>query len=219
MTSATGASCPLCKGSAFDYHRGRRRNYLACSRCGLVFVPAEFFVSADQEKARYELHQNSPDDAGYRKFLSRICDPLIQRLPVGCRGLDFGCGPGPTLAVLFQELGYPVALYDPFFATDESVLEEQYDFVTATEVVEHLREPARSLEEMWRCVKPGGYLGLMTKLITEQTQFGSWHYKNDFTHICFYSRGTFEWLASRWGTTPVIEGGDVILFHKPLDQS
>lgn len=206
--------CPLCSSSAKNYHKDRNRAYFQCLNCRLVFVQPGAFLSIQEEKSRYELHQNSPDDIGYRKFLSRMCVPIIDRLTAGSRGLDFGCGPGPTLSIMFKELGYPMAIYDPLYAADESVLDIEYDFVTATEVVEHLQSPKQSLNRMWRCVKPGGYLGIMSKLVIDQEAFSNWHYKNDDTHICFYLKETFEWLARLWKTEPVFVGKDVMLFRK-----
>jgi hypothetical protein len=107
---------------------------------------------------------------------------------------------------MFEERGYPMAIYDPFYAADESVLESDYDFVTATEVIEHVQRPQQSLKRMWRCVKAGGYLGIMTQLVIDQDAFAKWHYKNDETHICFYSQATFGWLARQWETEPVFVG-------------
>ncbi len=139
---------------------------------------------------------------------------MIKRLAMGSCGLDFGCGPGPTLSLMFEELGHPMTIYDPLYAADESVLEIEYDFITATEVVEHLQSPKHCLNRMWRCIKPGGHLGIMTKIVIDQEMFANWHYKNDDTHICFYSKETFVWLAMHWQTEPVFEGKDVIIFQK-----
>ena len=44
---------------------------------------------------------------------------------------------------MFEEMGHTVALYDYFYANDPFVLHHLYDFITATEVVEHLHNPAR----------------------------------------------------------------------------
>lgn len=215
MTFGRTIHCSLCSSAAKQYHQGRRRTYYQCQQCRLVFVLPDAFLSLADEKAVYDLHQNDPDDAGYRTFLSRMSRPLHKRLSSGSRGLDFGSGPGPTLSVLLEELGYLMTIYDPFYAPDRSVLADEYDFVTATEVVEHLRSPRTSLERMWGCVKPGGYLGLMSKLVIDRAAFANWHYKNDDTHICFFSRETFGWLASGWGTAPLFVGKDVTLFQKP----
>jgi len=215
MTCMKPRRCPLCSSVAKDYHQDKDRAYFQCLNCRLVFVQSEALLSAQEEKSRYDLHQNSPDDLGYRTFLSRMCVPMMHRLPLGSCGLDFGCGPGPTLSVMFEECGYPMEIYDPLYATDESVLESEYDFVTATEVIEHIYRPQHSLKRMWRCVKAGGYLGLMSKLVIDQDAFANWHYKRDETHICFYSQDTFFWIARQWGTEPVFVGNDVIIFQKP----
>lgn len=215
MTGMKIIHCPLCSSSAKDYHQDKNRTYFQCLNCRLVFVPPGSFLSAQEEKSIYDLHQNSPGDRGYRKFLSRMLLPMINRLSTGSCGLDFGCGPGPTLSLMFEELGYPMAIYDPFYAPDESVLEIEYDFITATEVVEHLRHPRQSLSRLWGCLKPGGHLGIMSKLVIDQEAFANWHYKNDQTHICFYSQETFVWLARQWRADPVFIGKDVIIIHKP----
>jgi len=168
-------------------------------------------LSRTEEKAEYDLHQNSPDDQGYRDFLSRIFAPMHDRLAAGSKGLDFGSGPGPTLSVMFEEAGYSMTIYDPFYAADETALREHYDFVTVSEVVEHFREPKEDLDRVWSCVKPGGLLGIMTKLTLDVESFASWHYKNDRTHVSFFSKETFKWLANRWNADLTFFGNDVIV--------
>jgi hypothetical protein len=54
----------------------------------------------------------------------------------------------------------------------------------------------------------------MTKLVQDYEAFARWHYKNDDTHICFFSRSTFEWLADQWQAELTFAGKDVILFYK-----
>ena len=208
--------CPLCGAGAHPYHRDRRRAYLQCSTCQLVFVPPEAFLSVSDEKAEYDLHQNSPDDLGYRKFLSRMMEPIAARIPTGGSGLDFGSGPGPTLSVMLEECGYEMSLYDLYYAPDESILTRRFDFVTATEVLEHLRGPRDTLERMWGCVKAGGYLGVMTKLVIGPEAFSRWHYKNDATHICFFSHQTLTWIANMWQAELEFIGTDVALLRRPF---
>ncbi|WP_455374813.1 class I SAM-dependent methyltransferase [Kaarinaea lacus] len=192
-----------------------QRDYIRCQQCALVFVPAAQFISPEQEKAQYDLHQNHPDDQGYRQFLSRLFIPLENKLKSGAHGLDFGSGPGPTLSLMFEEYGYPMNIYDPFYADDARVLQQQYEFITATETVEHLHQPKRELDQLWDILKPGGHLGIMTKLVINRDTFASWHYKNDPTHVCFFSKQTFLWLAEMWNAELEFIGSDVILFEKP----
>ncbi|WP_416139979.1 class I SAM-dependent methyltransferase [Halomonas sp. HK25] len=208
-------TCPLCASDdTACYHRDARREYHQCHRCALVFVPPAFRLGPEEERAVYDQHENSPDDPGYRRFLSRLCDPLRERLAPGARGLDFGAGPGPTLSVMFEEAGHPMAIYDPFYALDAGVFEQTYDFITATEVVEHLFEPGRELSRLVGLLRPGGWLGLMTKRVTDRGAFAGWHYILDPTHVAFFSEATFRWLADELGMTVAFPAADVVLLQK-----
>ncbi len=208
-------TCPLCKSGVEQlFHQDKRRSYYRCGTCQLVFTSPAYFLTPAEEKAEYDLHRNSPDDAGYRRFLSRLFKPMQARLQPGSRGLDFGSGPGPTLSVMFEEAGHSMALYDHFYANNPTVWNEQFDFITASEVVEHLHHPAEELARLWGCLRPGGTLGIMTKLVLNREAFARWHYKNDLTHVSFFSRPTFEWLGDQWGAKPEFVGKDVVLFTK-----
>lgn len=222
--------CPLCAGGpAQEIYRDRPskashrpRAYYRCQRCNLIFVQPNSFLSPQTEKAEYDRHQNHAQDLGYRRFLGRLADPLLQCLTPQSQGLDFGSGPGPTLSVMLEEAGHSVAIYDPFYANNAAVFDRAYDFITATEVVEHLRQPRLELDRLWRCLEPGGVLGIMTKLSHDDGAFARWHYKSDRTHICFFSRQTFQWLAAQWRADLTILGQDVILLAKrspPKDAS
>ena len=187
---------------------------MRCQVCSLVFVPPCQYVSAEEEKSRYDLHQNSPGDQGYRSFLSRLFIPMQKCLAPESCGLDFGCGPQPTLSVMFKEAGHFMTTFDYFYERVPSVFEKQYDFITATEVVEHLHNPRKELERLWACLKQWGRLGLMTKLAPDDNAFSFWHYKNDLTHVCFFSQATFQWLALQWDADMTFADKDVVLFHK-----
>lgn len=208
-------ACSLCQTqNARLFYRDLARDYFRCSNCQLIFVPPEQFPSRVKEKGEYDLHRNLPEDKGYRSFLGRLFIPVKERLPPGNLGLDFGCGPGPTLSKMFEEAGYPMSLYDPFYANNPSTLGKTYDFITASEVVEHLHFPRRDLNKLWGCLKPGGILAIMTKLALGRQDFQNWHYKNDITHVHFFSRTTFEWLAKQWQADLTFAGKDVILLGK-----
>jgi hypothetical protein len=208
-------ACPLCWSEKVrEYARDRRREYYQCRACDLVFVPSRQFLSAEDEKKRYDLHQNSPQDLNYRRFLSRLFIPLQKKLAPCSHGLDFGSGPEPTLSRMFEEAGHTMTLFDHFYEPVPAALERQYDFITATEVVEHLRDPKKELDRLWSCVKQGGWLAIMTNSTVDQEAFPRWYYKNDLTHVCFFSRTTFAWLALQWRAEAVYADSDVVLFRK-----
>ncbi len=206
--------CPLCDSRGMDFHRDRRRSYLRCELCLLVWVPPVFLPTPEQEKAEYDLHRNSPDDPAYRSFLGRLAGPLLQRMPPAASGLEFGCGPGPALAAMLREAGHRVTLYDPFYYPDPGALAGCYDFITATEVVEHLHRPGAELQRLWTLLRPGGTLGIMTKLVRDREAFTTWHYKNDPTHVCFFSRDTWSWWAHCHSAALEFPAADVILLGK-----
>jgi len=166
-----------------------------------------------EEREQYDLHENDPADPRYRKFLSHLSVPLLERVAPGSQGLDFGCGPGPALAMMLEEAGHRMSVFDPYYDNDPRVLESKYDFLTATEVVEHFHRPGEEFRTMFSLLRPGGWLGVMTSRLSAPEGFASWHYKNDPTHVCFYADATLVWLAHRHAARVEILSDRVALFQ------
>ncbi|MCW9708455.1 class I SAM-dependent methyltransferase [Fodinibius salsisoli] len=189
--------------------------YFQCRRCRLIFVLPKDRPSPKEEFERYETHENDPKDEGYRNFLSQLSNPLSELLEPQSKGLDFGSGPGPTLNIMFEEQGHQMNIYDPFYADHPEVFEETYDFITATEVVEHLHEPGKEFQQLWSCLRPGGYLGIMTKRAKDdEAFFADWHYRLDETHVTFYTQQTFRWIANHWEASIIYTADRVVIFQK-----
>ncbi|VVM25362.1 hypothetical protein BSPWISOXPB_3417 [uncultured Gammaproteobacteria bacterium] len=104
------------------YYQDQDAHYLSCSHCELVFVAHEYHLSDVEEKLRYDKHQNKPNDSAYQVFLSQVFNPVMVHLKKGAKGLDFGCGPGPTLSLMFEKQGYQVDLFDKFYADIQKFL-------------------------------------------------------------------------------------------------
>ncbi|HIC43897.1 MAG TPA: class I SAM-dependent methyltransferase [Sulfurimonas sp.] len=207
--------CPLCKCKEHSvYIQHQRSEYRLCSKCSLVFVIESQRLDENDEKSRYDLHVNSPDDEHYRKYLSKVYEPVRDRVKEGSFGLDFGSGPGPTLSKMFEEGGFKMNIYDHFYAKDEKVLHEGYDFITSSEVVEHLYEPKEVLDALWAIINKEGILCLLTQPYPSKENFSSWYYKNDPTHVCFFSKESMEFLANKWMSNLEIVGKDIFIFRK-----
>ncbi|OPX55727.1 Methyltransferase domain-containing protein [Oceanospirillum multiglobuliferum] len=207
--------CPLCQHSATTlFFKDPKRHYWQCAVCALVFVAKAEQLSHEEEKAFYGFHENDPNDQGYRRFLDRMALPMQQRVAKGAKGLDFGSGPGPTLSVMLQERGYQMKIFDPYFANQPEVLTESYDFITSTEVFEHLSAPHLIIEQLLSLLKPEGYLGVMTKRLVAPAHFSGWHYKNDPTHISFYADQSFQWMADHYGLQLELIDQDVVVLQK-----
>lgn len=208
-------TCPLCLNhQTLHFHTDKQRDYLRCQICDLVFVPKHQLLSAEDEKSQYDLHQNSPSDESYRQFLGRLLDPMTEYLPKQAHGLDFGSGPGPTISIMMAERGFSMDNYDPFYADYPELLKRNYDFITSTEVFEHLHQPSEVIRLLINMLNSEGTLGIMTKRWVDKDAFTRWHYKNDPTHVCFYSDRTFEWIAAQWNLTLKIISPDTLLLLK-----
>ena len=65
--------CPLCGSEDLDsFFEDTKRIYLLCFNCKLVSVPKRYWLSAEDEMATYDLHENDAQNQDYRQFLSLI---------------------------------------------------------------------------------------------------------------------------------------------------
>ena len=209
--------CPLCvrDSCSTPFFADRHRRYYRCEHCALVYAKRRSLPRAAEEKAIYDLHQNGAADPGYRHFLSRLANPLLQRLrPEQVQGLDFGCGPGPALAMMLEEAGREMSLFDPFYYPNTWALEQVYDFICCTEAIEHFHRPAHEWKLLNNLLAPDGCLAIMTQMLIHPNRFARWTYKNDPTHVSFFSRETFAFLAERDGFECEFVGDNVVLMQR-----
>lgn len=218
MTTGEGApsACPVCRATAPEHFLTiAGQDYWGCGTCEARFLDPRHWPPYDQEYAHYLHHENDPDDKGYRRFLAKLVDPLLEKLDTAMCGLDYGCGPGPALAAMLSEAGHDMSLYDPFFEQDPQALARSYDFITCTEVAEHFHHPAEEFDRLDAMLRPGGWLGVMTCFQTDDARFADWHYRKDPTHVVFYREATLRMIAAQRGWTCEIPIKDVALMHKP----
>lgn len=134
--------------------------------------------------------------------------------------LDYGCGKYPNLSNLlkwnFEKLNISVSSnnYDKYFNNNLDYLGKDnygaYGLITSIEVVEHFREPLKEFELLSKLLSNQSSLVIMTEFIPQNIienidnkeifndYFKDWWYKNDETHVCFYSTKTFEVLAKKF---------------------
>ena len=209
-------ACSVCRApSPLHFLSVEGCDYWRCKSCEARFLDGRHRPTPQDEYADYLLHENDPDDPRYRRFLSKLVNPLLDRLGAGLSGLDYGCGPGPALVVMLREAGHEMALYDPFFHPDPSALGRAYDFITCTEVAEHFHRPADEFDRLDRMLRPGGWLGVMTCFQPTDERFANWHYRKDPTHVVFYRQATLRKIAAQLGWTCQIPVKDVALMRKP----
>lgn len=207
--------CPLCTGTATAFHEDQHGRFHRCPDCALVFRDAAQHLSTGAEVARYREHLNALDDQRYLDFLDRLAAPLAERLPLGARGLDFGCGPVPAMALLLERRGFPTASWDPHFHNHASLLDATYDFVACSEVLEHIPAPRPVLATFARLLQRGGLVGIMTQFRAESRSFESWWYRRDPTHVCLYCPHTMHWIARNMNWEMELLSLGVTIFRVP----
>jgi hypothetical protein len=196
-----GTVCPLCRSQGpFERLTGPLGLvYRLCPICALISMEVDGLPDRETERARYLTHQNGPQFPGHVAFLRRAIDPTLPYLAPGARGLDYGCGPVPTLSVVLGWEGYGCDNYDPLFFPE--LLAGPFDVVFATEVVEHMHHPGEELACIVGLLVPGGLFTVMTEPWTEVAAFGDWYYARDPTHACFYHDRTIDFICTAYELT------------------
>ena len=194
MHSTENEICRLCGEKTNPFFGDE---YFHCENCKAISRKLTSLPDAITEKKRYDQHQNSPDD-GYEKFISPIINYVLKNISTEKTGLDFGSGPNSILANILGEKKYTLSKFDPFYETGSSVLNNTFDFIIACEVIEHFHYPQNEFKKLKEKLNQKGEILIMTHLYDFAINFENWYYKNDFTHVFFYTQETIEWIKKQY---------------------
>jgi 2-polyprenyl-3-methyl-5-hydroxy-6-metoxy-1,4-benzoquinol methylase len=144
----------------------------------------------------------------------------------GGRVLDIGCGYG-YFRVALQAAGYEheglevsafaraVARDSYGFETHGGLLEDhwqdwgqRFDGIVLFDLIEHLEEPDRFMEQVHACLRPGGVVGIKTPNVAcaEADVFGPWYHSLKREHLQFFSGESLTACAARAGLEPAALG-------------
>jgi hypothetical protein len=202
-------NCSLCISDDLKqvYHEFvKDRRFFKCGNCDLIFVPVADHISNENEKNRYQKHQNSIADNGYRDFLMNVVTPICELVPFQDRNqlkiLDYGSGPSPELGKILTEQGFNITNFDPYFCNDPNIFNNKWDLIVSVEVWEHFRNPKYEIHKIISLLKDYKFMVVMTQLHTQSAEsdildsFSNWSYPKDATHIAFYSEKTMRHIAN-----------------------
>lgn len=219
--------CFFCEKDDLDALSVRGRLYDRCLACGGVFMRPEYYLTPDAERDRYALHHNGLENADYRAYLERFLDLAVsyvsrdypETLPIKTV-LDWGSGPIPSLVALLRERGYDARGFDPFFLPDYEPFEGGADLVVCLEVAEHFHDPVGSFAEIARNTRSGGFMAVKTGIVPDipafKDFFHTWWYREDPTHVCFYTERALRAIGLRVGLIfSGCAGKDIAVFTKP----
>ncbi|WP_109298761.1 class I SAM-dependent methyltransferase [Aquimarina sp. AU474] len=206
--------CSLCASEVEEFSEIQARKYFNCTVCKGISLDPNNFLSAKDEKNRYQLHDNDINDSGYQKFALPIVNSVLEVFDPNHNGLDFGSGSGPVITSLLRKEGYKITTYDPFFDPNTNALKTTYDYIVCCEVIEHFFYPQKEFKLLYSLLKPNGVLYCKTNIYNSSINFKSWWYKNDPTHVFFYSNDALNWIAAKFGFKAIEIKSDLIIFEK-----
>ncbi|KAA3601488.1 MAG: class I SAM-dependent methyltransferase [Calditrichaeota bacterium] len=193
MKSNAKMICTLC-GSALKNKIDE--NYFDCEVCKAIVLDKKIYLTAEEEKARYETHNNDVNDVGYQNFTFPITNFVFENFLPSHKGLDFGSGTGPVISSMLMKKNYDIVQYDPFFAPNHHIFKNKFDYIVCCEVVEHFNNPKKEIDRLISLLKENGMLLIMTMLFNDQIDFKRWNYREDPTHVFIYRKETIEFIAN-----------------------
>jgi SAM-dependent methyltransferase len=162
---------------------GRPFRVVRCCSCGLIYLNPRLNERALAGLYDREYYTGKGFDSviNYLADIEKDCDDekmfrpeqtvkeIKELVPPPSRLLDFGCGLGDFMKQSikhgYQAEGFEVSPFAAEFVRSnglkvytnlEDLPSEQFDMVTAIEVLEHCFSPMKALRAIYRCLKPGG---------------------------------------------------------------
>lgn len=188
-----------------------------CVSCGHAYVSPRLTAEVvDDIYARY-WRSHEPAKLGRSGYANHVCRRISSLRPCGDL-LDFGSGWGVQMnearAVGWNAVGLEVDRRKVEFCREQrlnaiyaDLLERpfepnSFDAVMAEQVFEHLYEPAKYLEEIYRVLRPGGIVYICVphiESVAAKLKRNSWPLLHPVSHVQYYDRGSLTRLLERCG--------------------
>jgi Methyltransferase domain len=216
--------CTICEHPSEFFQTGQlldryEVNYWRCPHCGTVGTESPFWLAKAYERA---ITSSDVGLVARNLELARITSVILRYCyRSDAKFVDYGGGYG-LLVRLMRDQGYDFYWQDEFctnlFATHwVAPPGEQYELLTAFEVLEHLPQPLETLATM---LERAPNVLFSTELIPTPTpNLADWDYYGleHGQHITFYTTAALEHLAHRWHKHFYSNGHNLHLFsQKPL---
>jgi len=167
------------------------------------------------------------DKSAIKRYLHHLGPKVIDRIRQGEKFADLGCAEGRLLEVIEEHFGkskenlYGFDVSESFVAeakkafpnayfldlSRDKIKEQDFDVVFAFDIVEHLENPDKFLENIVPAMKDEGLLILSTPNInsfSHLVQRSDWFAFKDKTHKVFYSRSSLFPLLDRFKLKTIV---------------
>ncbi|HSD15414.1 MAG TPA: class I SAM-dependent methyltransferase [Flavobacterium sp.] len=191
-------------------------NYYKCTACNFVQTDEPTWLNEAYSSAITDLDIGLIDrNNNLKKEVKNIIDT---HFPESKIYLDFAGGYG-VFVRLMRDIGYNFYRQDTYceniFANHFDITDtdiKKFDIVTGFEVLEHLNEPIREIEEMLNYADTAIF---STELIPDTNdKIEHWWYITAETgqHIAFYSKEAMEIIAKRFNKNYYRRNGNIHIF-------
>jgi len=206
-------TCPICKIPLNDWFTKSGQKISRCEHCNLIAVGntsqdrSHLYEGEDSVFFQDGNENYYMDESNFLSCRSKL-DLCLKYCQQGSSLLDVGANFGHFLSLAkgyYQIRGLDVtdqgakwakknlgieicltSIYDP-----PAEWKECFDIVTCWDVIEHLPDPSRAVDQMKNLLKPGGILllstpdagSLIAKLLGRY-----WHYIDPVQHYCLFTR-------------------------------
>jgi SAM-dependent methyltransferase len=221
--------CPVCGSAEFGFVFGTIKR---CKKCGLCLVNPLGEYRGENETPEYFLNDYLPSHIANREgSLAERRDHIAAikkyfRLPARPRHLDVGCALGFMLqeakASGWESVGVETSEFAARYAEEHTgcrvyagtlqkagLSSESFDVVTLTDVIEHVAYPLDLLGEIYRILRPGGVVFIITpnfgslfvRLLGPKA-FGVWPDQ----HIVYFGPAAMTHLLRQLGYSRIVVG-------------
>jgi len=214
-------NCKICASNSPVFFSDKRTFY-KCPYCSLIFTN-ETLVGEQAEK-HYKDQWDDQDEQFWKDRASDLHSLISQHLATPGKVLDFGSGSGKLTEAL-KERGVDVTPLDPMthgYLKDQNY-SDKFDVIIAIEVIEHLTDLWKEFAELDKVLSKNGIMifsTLLTNLFIDlpesqsKESFAGWTYKDDPTHVCFYSNRAISVLAKISGYESFVYGHNLFVLKR-----
>ena len=200
----------------------REYKIVRCANCGFVQV-----LDQPKQEQLDRLYEESYFNSNKYRDIITLNKELLRRLKLirqyipstGARVLEAGCGTGEFIS--FAKNNYNMFGFDISEAAIKIAQERNsqlstqlwaqkdeeynlppafYDAICAWDVIEHLRNPVTTFQQLMKSLKPGGYLFISTPNIDAfiaQILGPYWAFMTPPEHLCFFNKKTMSFFAEK----------------------
>lgn len=203
-----------------DVLRKYRVQYFRCERCGFIQTEDPYWL---EEAYSFAIARQDVGIMQRNLLNCEVTSAILNLLfPGFTKGIDFGGGHG-IFVRLMRDRGFSFFWSDMHASNDyargfEAEQKGSFDFLTSFEVLEHLIDPVRGLEEMMNLSEN---VFVSTCLVPEPApQLDGWWYYVPSTgqHVSFYTKESLHILARRFGRSLSSFGPYHLFTRKPQNR-